>query len=80
MATDGAGGTGAGDRAAQAIVDAAVAVTRRTDDRAAWPTWAALLEEFDRDPRRLGYGQATAVLLTVTATGIAAASVGDSGA
>lgn len=70
---DGAGGTGGGDVAAQAIVDAAVAAAP------ARPTWATLLDELDGDPR-LGGGQATAVLLTFGDAGLAGASVGDSGA
>ncbi len=71
---DGAGGTGAGDVAAQAIVDAAAAAAPTR------PSWAAFLDELDGDPARLGHGQATAVLVTVTAAGIRGASVGDSGA
>ena len=74
---DGAGGTGAGDVAAQAIVDAAVAAVAAAPTG---PSWAAFLDELDGDPARLGHGQATAVLVTVTAAGIRGASVGDSGA
>lgn len=71
---DGAGGTGGGDLAAQAIVDAAVAGASTR------PAWADVLADLDRAPRRLGHGQATAVLLTITARGLAGASVGDSAA
>jgi PPM family protein phosphatase len=69
---DGAGGTGGGAKAAQAIVDAVIANPTLTD-------WAAALVDLD-DPARLGGGQTTAVILHVTADGIAGASVGDSGA
>lgn len=69
---DGAGGTGNGARAAQAIIDAAG--TSRTTDL------CALLDELDADGARLGHGQSTAVLLAVSETGISGASVGDSGA
>lgn len=68
---DGAGGTGAGGEAAQAIVDGVLAAT--TDD------WSQLLVQLDRDLARLG-GQSTAVVLSLGGTGIGGASVGDSGA
>jgi PPM family protein phosphatase len=61
---DGAGGTGNGAMAAQAVIDAV----------AAGQEWQAL----DDDPARLAHGQTTAVVLTVDATGIIGASVGDS--
>ncbi|MBA3465111.1 MAG: serine/threonine protein phosphatase [Deltaproteobacteria bacterium] len=61
---DGAGGTGNGAAAAQAVIDA---VAARQD-------WQAL----DEDPARLGHGQTTAIVLTVDANGIEGASVGDS--
>jgi serine/threonine protein phosphatase PrpC len=61
---DGAGGTGGGAAAAQAVIDAVVAGTE----------WQAL----DDDPARLGHGQTTAVVVTLSAAGIEGASVGDS--
>lgn len=70
---DGAGGTGNGARAAQAIVDAAGALCLT-------PDWSALLADLDQDCTRLGHGQSTAVLLSISASGISGASVGDSGA
>lgn len=71
---DGAGGTGNGEVAAQAVIDA---VTRGAT---AGRDWWELLEELDRDGARLGHGQTTAVILSVTQRAIAGASVGDSGA
>ncbi len=70
---DGAGGTGNGARAAQAIVDAAGASSLTTD-------WCALLDDLDHDGTRLGHGQSTAVFLSLSASGVSGASVGDSGA
>jgi PPM family protein phosphatase len=72
VVADGAGGTGGGAKAAQAIVDAVVAHPTTTD-------WSAELVDLD-DPVKLGGGQSTAVILTVTSGGIVGASVGDSGA
>lgn len=70
---DGAGGTGNGSVAAQAIVDA-------IDTASAGVDWAALLADLDQDAKRLGGGQSTAVILSVSSSGISGASVGDSGA
>jgi serine/threonine protein phosphatase PrpC len=67
---DGAGGTGNGAVAAQAVVDA-IAGSRALD-------WTALLPELDADGARLGHGESTAVALAVTGAGIRGASVGDS--
>jgi serine/threonine protein phosphatase PrpC len=64
---DGAGGTGHGELAAQAVIDA---VSTPTD-------WCALLDTLDR---RIDRGQATAVVMTLDRHGITGASVGDSGA
>jgi serine/threonine protein phosphatase PrpC len=69
---DGAGGTANGGLAAQAVIDAVTAAAH------APPAWDALLSELDRDPARLGHGQTTAVVLSVTGDGIHGASVGDS--
>ena len=68
---DGAGGSGNGALAAQAIVDVVAGATSRD--------WCALLADLDRDPNRLGHAESTAVILTVGVT-ISGASVGDSGA
>lgn len=71
---DGAGGTASGATAAQAIVDAVGAAATTARD------WCALLSELDRDPLRLGRGQSTAVIVSISAGAISGASVGDSGA
>jgi len=71
---DGAGGTGGGELAAQAIVDDA---TRHARDL---PSWGDVLAALDQVPARLRHGQATAVVMTLSSTGIEGASVGDSGA
>jgi PPM family protein phosphatase len=71
---DGAGGTGNGAAAAAAIVDSVRAAGTASHD------WHALLAELDRAADRLGHGQSTAVILSITREGIAGASVGDSGA
>ncbi|HEY0251556.1 MAG TPA: hypothetical protein VGC41_08515 [Kofleriaceae bacterium] len=68
---DGADGTSRGASAAQAIVDAVAAADTDGCD---------LLGVLDGDPKRLGQGQATAVIISPSASGIAGASVGDSGA
>lgn len=70
---DGAGGTGDGTAAAQAIIDAVAGGSAALD-------WCALLEELDRDPQRLGRGQSTAVIVSIRDGVISGASVGDSGA
>jgi serine/threonine protein phosphatase PrpC len=75
VVADGAGGTGNGAIAADAIVSAVERATTIGHD------WRALLAELDRDPARLGNGQSTAVILAIATTGaITGASVGDSGA
>lgn len=70
---DGAGGTGNGATAAQAIVDA-VGADSIADG------WYALLEVLDCDTRRLGNGQSTAVIVSILGGVLSGASVGDSGA
>jgi serine/threonine protein phosphatase PrpC len=70
---DGAGGTGGGEVAAQAVVDAVANNLGAAD-------FAALLADLDSDPQRLGHGQTTAVVLRVASNRIVGASVGDSGA
>src|SRR5580704_16740595 len=66
---DGAGGTGNGATAAQALIDAIGAVD-----------WCTLLAGLDLDGDRLGHGQSTAVVLSIVDAGVSGASVGDSGA
>lgn len=70
---DGAGGAAGGEQAAAAVIDAAAAAAQ-TDD------WVAVLTELELDPDRLGPGQTTAIIATVTREGIRGASIGDSGA
>lgn len=70
---DGAGGTRNGAIAAQAIVDAVGAAPLDSD-------WPRLLSALDRDGARLGHGQSTAVVLSISTAAISGASVGDSGA
>jgi len=71
---DGAGGTGGGAIAAQAIVDALTSNPERAAD------CGKLLLELDARPHLLGFGQTTAVIATLTTERLAGASVGDSGA
>jgi PPM family protein phosphatase len=72
---DGAGGTGGGAEAAQAIVDGIA--ERAMVAREARPTWAEVIEELDRSPR-LGGGQATAIVVELGRDGVVGASAGDS--
>jgi serine/threonine protein phosphatase PrpC len=69
---DGAGGAAGGERAAAAVIDAVAAA--QVDD------WVSVLTELELDPDRLGPGQTTAVVVTVTRDGLRGASAGDSGA
>jgi serine/threonine protein phosphatase PrpC len=69
---DGAGGSGAGDRAAQAIVDGVEARAVAGAD------WLALLATLDRALAAHGRGQSTAVVLAIVEGQISGASVGDS--
>ena len=71
---DGAGGTGDGATAAQAVVDAVSSAADTAHDV------CALLVELDRAPKRLGNGQSTAVILSIRDGVASGASVGDSGA
>jgi PPM family protein phosphatase len=71
---DGAGGTGNGAFAAEAIVDAVGAAAHATQD------WCALLADLDRDGSRLGHAESTAVILAILGGTISGASVGDSSA
>lgn len=70
---DGAGGTGNGATAAQAIVDA-IGADSAADD------WCALLDGRDCDTQRLGNGKSTAVIVSIRGGVLSGASVGDSGA
>jgi serine/threonine protein phosphatase PrpC len=81
---DGAGGTAGGERAANAVIDAVAAAQLGADapERGGGviDDWTAVLTELELDPDRLGPGQTTAVVATVTQGGIRGASAGDSGA
>lgn len=68
---DGAGGTGRGADAASAVIAAI--------ERAPTADAASLLYEID-EPSKLGGGETTAVLVSVTRSQLRGASVGDSGA
>jgi serine/threonine protein phosphatase PrpC len=72
---DGAGGTGGGAEAAQAVIDA-VSTAVHADPA----SFEELLAALDREPARLGHGQTTAIVLRLDDLGIIGASVGDSGA
>lgn len=74
---DGAGGTGGGARAADAVIAAVIDALRAAPTPPSWPDALAAL---DAALPRLGPGQATAVVVEVTAAGLRGASVGDSGA
>jgi serine/threonine protein phosphatase PrpC len=73
---DGAGGTGRGAAAAEAVL---AAVAGQHDHPAATNPWPTTLLVID-DPSRTAGGESTAVVLTVTPTRITGASIGDSGA
>lgn len=68
---DGAGGTGAGARAAQAWIDA-IAASLRPE------TWPAVVDALDADDVQRGPGQTTAIGLAVDARGVHGVCVGDS--
>ena len=70
---DGAGGTGNGAVAAQAVIDAVASAADAAD-------LCELLADLDHNGARLGHGQTTAVILAVKPDGMAGVSVGDSGA
>ncbi len=70
---DGAGGTGGGARAAEAIVAALTTAPAPT-------SWRDALGALDAALPRLGPGLATAVVVELRAAGLRGASVGDSGA
>ncbi len=59
---DGAGGTGNGATAAQAIIDAVGASGVGAD-------WSLLLAHLDQDATRLGGGQSTPVILSIAESG-----------
>ena len=71
---DGAGGTGGGAEAAQAVVD------RVAESAASGSNWSLVLEEIDQDRARLYGWESTAIVIFVTPAGVEGASVGDSGA
>jgi serine/threonine protein phosphatase PrpC len=78
VVADGAGGTGRGAAAAQAVCDAAVSEFRRSSGS---EPWDHRLRRFDARVRDGGRGgTSTAVALEVLAGQVCGASVGDSGA
>jgi serine/threonine protein phosphatase PrpC len=77
VVADGAGGTGSGAAAADALC-ARVVAAAQSGARGA-DAWAACLREADRQARTSGVlGDTTAVVLEVTESGVCGASVGDS--
>ena len=64
----------AGAVASQAVADTVGAVRNAPRD------WSALLFELDRDAKRLGHGQSTAVVISIRGGVLSGASAGDSGA
>src|SRR5689334_15627861 len=80
---DGARGTAHGALAAQAGIDAVTAAAhgaRSAAPSAAAAPWPALLSLLDSDPARIGHGQTTAIILSITPHALHGASVGDSAA
>ncbi|MFE8597758.1 SpoIIE family protein phosphatase [Archangium violaceum] len=71
VVADGAGGTGGGAAAAQAVIDA----VREQGWSAREGTWVELLGRLDRS---VSPGQTTAVVVALGPTGLVGASVGDS--
>ena len=69
---DGAGGTGNGDVAARTVIAEISSAAAMTLDQAGW---CSLLRQIDH---RIGAGESTCVVLSVSREGISGASVGDS--
>jgi len=69
---DGAGGTGNGDLAAQAVLDTVQVLAGSDAD------WSVILSTLDRDVARLRGGQTTAIVVVLDDLPIRGASVGDS--
>lgn len=72
VVADGAGGSGAGDQAAEAVVRELAAAASLDHDPAAW---CALLRQVDQ---RVAAGESTAVVVARSARGLVGACVGDS--
>ncbi len=73
--SDGAGGWGDGARAAERVVQALTTSAGRPD-----VVWAEVLSALDADLARAGIGEATAIVIEVSASGLRGASIGDSAA
>lgn len=74
---DGAGGTGTGGKAADAICARASEVARR--GLRGSDAWAACLRDADREAAAAGiFGESTALVIEVSREGVCGASVGDS--
>jgi serine/threonine protein phosphatase PrpC len=69
---DGAGGIGAGDEAAEAVIREITAAASLTHDETAW---CSILEQIDF---RVGVGESTGVVVACSARGLVGACVGDS--
>lgn len=69
---DGAGGTGAGDQAAETVIREITASASLGHDKAAW---CSILQQIDF---RVGVGESTCVVVACSSQGIVGASVGDS--
>ena len=81
VVADGAGGSGCGRLAAEAVVDHARQCLAGARDAENPASWAQCLKEVDEALLKGGSGgETTAVVLTITDRGIAGASSGDSGA
>jgi serine/threonine protein phosphatase PrpC len=71
-AADGAGGIGAGDQAAETVIQEITALASLEHDQAAW---CGILQQIDF---RVGVGESTGVVVACSSQGIVGASVGDS--
>lgn len=79
VVADGAGGTSGGDEAADTVITWVRAFANRTTDIFEFKQWGALLTRIDQQIAATN-GQSTAVVASVTPSGIVGASVGDSAA
>lgn len=77
VVADGAGGTARGEEAAQLVLEAVRALVSQSETLPDAAGWSDLLQALDPALARLG-GQTTAVVASVSSTGIQGASVGDS--
>jgi serine/threonine protein phosphatase PrpC len=72
VVADGAGGTGAGDQAAETVIREITAAASMEHDQ---ETWCGVLRQIDL---RIGAGESTGVVVACSARGVVGASVGDS--